>query len=117
MKKSVALLLTVVFALSPLMTAFAQENVSMGLVTINLQALFFNQINDGAQQAANEFGVDLQIVDGNNDPALGKSKPSSHLSPNKLTPLSWWRLMWKALCQRCSLLLMRVFRSLPLTPK
>jgi ribose transport system substrate-binding protein len=69
MKKSVALLLTVVFALSPLMTAFAQEDVSMGLVTINLQALFFNQINDGAQQAASEFGVDLQIVDGNNDPA------------------------------------------------
>ena len=68
MKKHV-LLLTVVFTLSPFMTAFAQEDVSMGLVTINLQALFFNQINDGAQQAADEFGVDLQIVDGNNDPA------------------------------------------------
>lgn len=69
MKQRTALLLTVVFALSPLMTAFAQEDVSMGLVTINLQALFFNQINDGAQDAAGEFGVDLQIVDGNNDPA------------------------------------------------
>lgn len=69
MKKRISLLLTVVFFLSPLMTAFAQEDVSMGLVTINLQALFFNQINDGAQDAAAEFGVDLQIVDGNNDPA------------------------------------------------
>lgn len=49
--------------------SFAQETPSIGLVTINLQALFFNQINDGAEDAAEEMGVDLQIVDGNNDPA------------------------------------------------
>ena len=48
---------------------FAQEAPSIGLVTINLQALFFNQINDGAQAAADELGADLQIVDANNDPA------------------------------------------------
>lgn len=49
-------------------TAFSQEP-SIGLVTINLQALFFNQINGGAQQAADDLGADLQIVDANNDPA------------------------------------------------
>jgi ribose transport system substrate-binding protein len=49
--------------------AFAQETPRIGLVTINLQALFFNQINGGAQQAADELGADLQIVDANNDPA------------------------------------------------
>jgi ribose transport system substrate-binding protein len=49
--------------------ATAQDQPSIGLVTINLQALFFNQINDGARQASQEFGADLQIVDGSNDPA------------------------------------------------
>lgn len=48
--------------------AFAQQ-MKIGLVTINLQALFFNQINDGATKAADENNVDLTIVDGNNDPA------------------------------------------------
>lgn len=49
--------------------SFAQETPSIGLVTINLQALFFNQINEGAQTAADELGAELQIVDANNDPA------------------------------------------------
>ncbi|MDK3255204.1 substrate-binding domain-containing protein [Blastococcus capsensis] len=46
------------------------ENVDefeIGLVTINLQALFFNQINDAAQAMADEYGVDLQIISGNDD--------------------------------------------------
>jgi ribose transport system substrate-binding protein len=49
--------------------AFAQDKPSIGLININFQALFFNQINDGASKAAEELGVDLQIVDGANDPA------------------------------------------------
>jgi len=40
----------------------------IGLVTINLQALFFNQINEGAQQAADELGAELRIFNANNDP-------------------------------------------------
>ncbi|WP_426976935.1 substrate-binding domain-containing protein [Pseudarthrobacter sp. O4] len=40
----------------------------IGLVTPNLQALFFNQINTGAQTIADKAGVDLQIVSGNDDP-------------------------------------------------
>ena len=41
--------------------------LKVGLVTINLQALFFNQINTGAQKIADEAGVDLQIISGNDD--------------------------------------------------
>lgn len=48
--------------------AGAGEGLSVGLVTINLQALFFNQINEGAQRVAEEQGVDLQIFNANNDP-------------------------------------------------
>ncbi|WP_407922268.1 ABC transporter substrate-binding protein [Aureimonas psammosilenae] len=39
------------------------------LVTINQQALFFNQINDGAKAAATAAGADLVIFDANNVPA------------------------------------------------
>ncbi len=57
------------FALAVTLLAGPALAQNIGLVTINLQALFFNQINDGAMQAAGELGVDLQIVDGNNDPS------------------------------------------------
>lgn len=49
-------------------TAAAQDQPEIGLSTINLQALFFNQINQGALDAAAEFGANVQIVDSNNDP-------------------------------------------------
>ncbi|WP_028926362.1 substrate-binding domain-containing protein [Pseudonocardia acaciae] len=39
----------------------------VGIVPINLQALFFNQINAGAQQVAQRAGVETQIVNGNDD--------------------------------------------------
>jgi ribose transport system substrate-binding protein len=39
------------------------------LVTINQQALFFNQINDGATAAAKAAGVDLVIFNANNVPS------------------------------------------------
>lgn len=43
------------------------EPPRVGLITINLQALFFNQINSGAEAVAEEAGVELQIVNGNDD--------------------------------------------------
>lgn len=49
--------------------AQAQDEPQIGLSTINLQALFFNQINDGATDAAEELGADVQVVDSSNDPA------------------------------------------------
>jgi ribose transport system substrate-binding protein len=39
----------------------------VGLVTINLQALFFNQINSAAQAMADQHDVSLQIISGNDD--------------------------------------------------
>lgn len=45
-----------------------RPDMKVGLVTINLQALFFNQINTGAQAIADTAGVDLQIVSANDDP-------------------------------------------------
>jgi len=45
----------------------AQKTV--GLVNINLQALFFNQVHDGAKTAAEETNVELIHVNANNDPA------------------------------------------------
>lgn len=42
---------------------------TLALVTINQQALFFNQINDGAKEAAKKAGVDLVIFNANNVPS------------------------------------------------
>ncbi|PDT28012.1 sugar ABC transporter substrate-binding protein [Rhizobium sp. L9] len=47
-------------------SAFAD---TFALVTINQQALFFNQINDGANAAAKAAGADLVIFNANNVPA------------------------------------------------
>lgn len=68
--KRLVLLLGLAALLNPVMAqAASQATPRFGLVTINLQALFFNQINEGAEQAAAELGAELQIVDGGNDPA------------------------------------------------
>jgi ribose transport system substrate-binding protein len=45
------------------------EAIKVGLVQINQQAIFFNQMNEGAQEAADELGVDLTIFNANDDPA------------------------------------------------
>jgi len=42
---------------------------TIALVTINQQALFFNQINDGAQKAADAAGAKLVIFNANNVPS------------------------------------------------
>lgn len=48
--------------------AATDEELRVGLVTINLQALFFNQINTGAEEVAEELGVQLDVFNANNDP-------------------------------------------------
>ena len=50
------------------MTA-AADAATYALVTINQQALFFNQINDGAKKAADAAGAELVIFNANNVPA------------------------------------------------
>lgn len=53
--------------------AFAQEAKTFALVQINQQALFFNQINEGAQAAADAAGAKLTIFNANNDPQAQNS--------------------------------------------
>lgn len=47
----------------------AADAATFALVTINQQALFFNQINEGAQKAADAAGDTLVIFNANNVPA------------------------------------------------
>jgi ribose transport system substrate-binding protein len=47
----------------------AADAATFALVTINQQALFFNQINEGAQKAADASGDTLVIFNANNVPA------------------------------------------------
>jgi ribose transport system substrate-binding protein len=50
-------------------TSHAQDKQTIALVQINQQALFFTQMNEGAQKAADAAGVKLVIFNANNDPA------------------------------------------------
>ncbi len=45
------------------------QQPTIALVQINQQALFFNQMNDGAKKAADKAGAKLVIFNANNDPA------------------------------------------------
>ena len=47
----------------------AADKPKVALIQINQQALFFNQMNDGAKKAAEKLGAELVIFDANNDPA------------------------------------------------
>lgn len=49
--------------------ALAKEKLRFALVQINQQALFFNQINEGAQRAADKAGVELLIYNANDKPS------------------------------------------------
>jgi ribose transport system substrate-binding protein len=67
-------LLQAVAAVAVGMAVFATNAASaaestIALVQINQQALFFNQMNEGAQQAADKAGAQLVIFNANNDPA------------------------------------------------
>lgn len=58
-------------AMAGSLTGFASVAAAetIALITINQQALFFNQINDGATEAAEAAGVELVIFNANNEPA------------------------------------------------
>ena len=57
-------------------TVFAEE-LKIGLVQINQQALFFNQMNEGANTAAEAAGVELFIFNANNENISGLNAPAS----------------------------------------
>ncbi|WP_281981369.1 substrate-binding domain-containing protein [Thalassorhabdomicrobium marinisediminis] len=58
--------------------AIAQEK-TYALVQINQQALFFNEINRGAQEAADAAGVNLVIFNANNDSAAQNSAIETYI--------------------------------------
>lgn len=64
MLKSTLLVFTTVIISSSVMA----NELKIGLVQINQQALFFTQINKGAKIAAEASGVELYIFNANNDP-------------------------------------------------
>lgn len=59
--------------------AFAQETKTFALVQINQQALFFNEINRGATEAAEKAGVKLVIFNANNDSAAQNSAIETYI--------------------------------------
>lgn len=52
---------------------------TFALVQINQQALFFNQMNEGAQKAAEAAGAKLVIFNANNDPAAQNSAIETYI--------------------------------------
>jgi ribose transport system substrate-binding protein len=57
----------------------AAQDKTFALVQINQQALFFNQMNEGAQAAADAAGVNLVIFNANNDPAAQNSAIETYI--------------------------------------
>lgn len=69
---------TALLAFSP--AADAQDAKTFALVQINQQALFFNQMNEGAQAAADAAGAELLIFNANNDPAAQNSAIETYIT-------------------------------------
>ncbi|MEZ0167983.1 substrate-binding domain-containing protein [Microvirga sp. TS319] len=59
--------------------AEAQQKKTFALVQINQQALFFNQMNEGAKKAADAAGVNLVVFNANNDPAAQNSAIETYI--------------------------------------
>lgn len=72
MSRHVMMAVTSAFAVLAATGAYA-EGKTFALVQINQQALFFNQINEGAQKAADASGDKLAIFNANNDPQAQNS--------------------------------------------
>lgn len=73
-----ALCTSLVLALSVSSKAYAEG--TFALVQINQQALFFNQMNEGAQAAADAAGVELVIFNANNDAAAQNSAIETYIT-------------------------------------
>jgi len=58
----------------------AADATTIALVTINQQVLFFNQVNDGAKQAADKAGAKLVIFNANNQPSAQNSAIEDYIA-------------------------------------
>jgi ribose transport system substrate-binding protein len=74
------LLLGVGMLVSISLVAGAAKATTIALVTINQQALFFNQVNDGAQAAADKNGVKLVVFNANNVPTAQNSAIEDYIT-------------------------------------
>lgn len=72
-----SVLLSATAAVSLMASAACAE--TFALVQINQQALFFNQMNAGAEAAATEMGDELVIFNANNDPAAQNSAIETYI--------------------------------------
>ena len=64
--------------------ALAQaEEPTVALVQINQQALFFNQMNEGATAAAEQAGANLVIFNANNDPAAQNNAIETYIAAGR----------------------------------
>ena len=80
MKLSIVNLGLVGIAAAAFLSAQAAHAQTVALVTINQQALFFNQINDGAKQAADKAGAKLVIFNANNVAAAQNSAIEDYIA-------------------------------------
>lgn len=74
-----ALAATAIAGLSFNVANAQDEQKTFALVQINQQALFFNQMNEGAQKAADAAGAELVIFNANNDPAAQNSAIETYI--------------------------------------
>lgn len=74
-----AALAATVFVCLSLGSAAEAAEKTFALVQINQQALFFNQMNEGAQKAADAAGAKLVIFNANNDPAAQNSAIETYI--------------------------------------
>jgi len=79
-RKGRGALLAVAAAGLALAGAASAQAQTIALVTINQQALFFNQINDGAREAADAAGAELVVFNANNDPAAQNNAMETYVS-------------------------------------
>ena len=60
--------------------AVKAQEPTIALVQINQQALFFNQMNEGAAEAAEKAGAELVIFNANNDPAAQNNAIETYIA-------------------------------------
>lgn len=58
----------------------SSESCTIGMTQINQTAIFFTQMNEGAQEAADELGCELTIANANNDSARQSSDIENFVS-------------------------------------
>lgn len=59
------------------------EGLEVGLITINLQARFFNQVNEGAERVAEASGAELDVFNANNDPVAQNDAMENFIAQGK----------------------------------